>query len=73
MVSLIPAVAFTMAVLAATHVTSLIDGEAGAATGLLFMFYGLSMVRVCPCVCESRIELERACDSLRDLESLRGF
>ena len=46
-VSLVPAVAFTMIVLAAADVKSLIDGEAGAATGLLFMLYTLSMVRVC--------------------------
>ncbi|CAN0323074.1 unnamed protein product, partial [Laminaria digitata] len=42
-VSLVPAVAFTMIVLAAADVKSLIDGEAGAATGLLFMLYALSM------------------------------
>lgn len=46
-VSLIPAVAFTMIVLAAADVKSLIDGEAGVATGLLFMLYSLSMVRAC--------------------------
>ena len=65
-VSLVPAVAFTMIVLAAAGVTSLIDGEAGVAIGLLFMLYALSMVRVsCVHVCVRACELAGVFGSLR--------
>lgn len=43
-VSLAPPVFFTLIVLAAADVTALISGEAGVATCLLFLLYGLSMV-----------------------------
>lgn len=42
-VSLVPPMAFTLIVLAAADVTALISGEAGVATFLLFLLYGLSM------------------------------
>ncbi|CAN0390082.1 unnamed protein product, partial [Hapterophycus canaliculatus] len=42
-VSLVPPVAFTLIVLAAADVTALMSGEAGVATFLLFLLYGLSM------------------------------
>ncbi len=44
LVSLVPPVAFTLIVLAVAGVTALISGEAGVATFLLFLLYGLSMV-----------------------------
>lgn len=44
-VSLIPPVGFTLIVLAAADVKALINGEAGGAIVLLFVLYGLSMVR----------------------------
>ena len=44
--SLVPPVAFTLIVLAAAGVDALISGEAGVATFLLFLLYGLSMVCV---------------------------
>lgn len=43
-VSLIPPVAFTLIVLAAADVEALISGEAAAATILLLLLFGLSMV-----------------------------
>ena len=43
-VSLIPPVAFTLIVMVIADVTALIDGEAGTATFLLFLLYGVSMV-----------------------------
>lgn len=42
--SLIPPMAFTLIVLAAADVTALISGEAGVATFLLLLLYGISMV-----------------------------
>lgn len=46
-VSIIPTVGFTLIVLAAADVSALISGEAGVATFLLFLLFGLSMVRAC--------------------------
>ena len=46
MTSLIPAVAFTLIVLAAAGVDALMDGEAASATALLFILYAFSMVRL---------------------------
>ncbi len=43
-VSLVPPMAFTLIVLATADVTALISGEAGVATFLLFLLYGVSMV-----------------------------
>ncbi|CAM9541397.1 unnamed protein product [Ascophyllum nodosum] len=43
MTSLIPAVAFTLIVLAAAGVDALMDGEAASATALLFILYAFSM------------------------------
>lgn len=43
-VSLIPPMAFTLVVMAIADVTALISGEAGVATFLLFLLYGVSMV-----------------------------
>ena len=44
--SLIPAVAFTVIVLAVADVDALMDGEAASATVLLFILYAFSMVRL---------------------------
>lgn len=57
--SLIPAVAFTLIVLAAADVEALMDGEAASATVLLFVMFGFSSVRCtrflyikdCPVLC----------------------
>lgn len=43
-VSLIPPMSFTLIIMAAADVKALIDGEAGAATCLLFLLFGVSMV-----------------------------
>ncbi len=50
-VSLVPSVAFTLIVLAATDVDTLISGENGVATFLLFLLYGISMVSITLSVC----------------------
>ena len=50
--SLVPAVAFTLIVLAAADVEVLMEGEAAIATVLLFVMFGFSAVRftyfICP-------------------------
>ena len=46
-VSLVPPMAFTLIVLAVADVSALISEEAGAATFLLFLLYGVSMVSLC--------------------------
>ena len=58
--SLIPAAAFTLIVLAAADVDTLIDGEAAWATVLLFVLFGFSMVGLYPAIVPENV-LRRAC------------